>query len=1129
MAETRLNRREFLIAGGALLAARQLRADADVSHFADPPWEARPSTYWVWLNGFTDRRSMTRELEELKKAGISAVYILEIGARAGDRVPAGPAYMGTESLQAIAHAVREAGRLGMEVGLTNASSWNSGGSWVGPNHASKGLYWSRMTVQGPATFSEALPFPKLPAPVPRNLDGSPAYYNDVAVLALSAEESWPGFDFVFDLAPGTHTVNRVTLHNAASDSSVKEFVIYASESGSDAADFREAFRGTLQARTGAQSFTIPPARAKFLKLRVVSGHDPGGRVALAEFEAFSADANVVTVQTADGRKTVGGLVRFTTEAGLEREWMAENIYDGRSTGPEGSWAAVSGAPPLVRDPSEILDLTSRLDAHSRLTWDFPAGKWIVYRFIAANNGEKLKAPSPHSDGFIIDHFSADAARMHTRHMLERLRAELGDLRKTALKYFYACSYEVRGSIWTPNFIEEFRRRRGYDPRRYLPVLAGAVVADEDVSERFRIDYRRTVSDLFIDNFYRVTRETASEYGLKLVAEAGGPGWPLHQVPVDALRAQGALDIPRGEFWKGRQTWVVKETASAAHIYGQPLVQMEAFTSFRHWQDGPRDIKEIADRAFCDGANHFVWHTMPHVPEQAGKPGWVYHAGTHFGPNETWWPMVNPFLDYLARCSWFLRQGLFVADICYYYGERGFNFAPEKSSAAEIGLPTGYDFDTTNSDALLNRIVVKNRRLVLPDGLSYEVLVLPDRRDLDVEVLERIEQLVREGATVSGPSPRRATGLRDYPDCDARVRDLASRLWGDCDGARIRERAHGKGMVYCGVSIAEILRRRGLRPDFSFSGRGGQIDLDYIHRRDGPRDIYFVRNKGEEWAAADCVFRAKGPAELWDPVTGVRRLLPASGADGGGTRVPLVLPPLGSSFVVFDRSTNSEPLTIVRDGQAVAANMAIEHLPSVEVSMPDQDRVKLLSFSPGSYRVRAGRQSNCTLDRMPPAVEIAGPWDVRFGEGWGAPVSTTFPRLVSWTENTEPGIKYFSGIATYSKTVDLPGELFEPGLRLFLDLGDVRVIARLRLNGKEAGICWTRPFRLEITQAADAGTNRLEVEVANTWSNRLTGQALSEASELARTNARWNKSTPLLASGLLGPVRILPAREAEIRL
>ncbi|MEK7406453.1 MAG: glycosyl hydrolase, partial [Acidobacteriota bacterium] len=887
-----MTRRKFLIAAAAVPAARTLPASELTASFAGPPREARPSTYWVWLNGFTDARRVTYELEELKKAGVNAAYILEIGARGAD-VPPGPAYMGPESLRAIGHAVREAGRLGLEIGLTNSSSWNAGGAWVTPEHASKGLYWSRLSVQGPARFSQVLPFPELPAPVPRKADGSPAYFTDVAVLAVPEKQRWPGFDFVFDLAPGIHTVNRVTLHNAAAESAVREFVVHASDTGAEAGDFREVFRGVLEARTGPQTFPIPDVRAKFLKLRVLSGHHPA-RVALAEFEAFSAGGkNVVTVQLPDGRKTIGGLLRFTTQAGLDREWMAENLYDGRLSGAIGSWAADSPPPPWIKDPSEILDLTSRLDSRGRLAWNVPSGAWTVYRFIAANNGEKLKAPSPHSDGFIIDHFSADAARMHTRYMLDRMQSELGDLRRTALKYFYVCSYEVRGSMWTPTFQEEFRRRRGYDIRPFLPVLAGAVVENDDVSERFHIDYRRTLSDLIVENFYRVTREMAGQYGLKLVAEAGGPGWPLHQVPVDALKAQGELSIPRGEFWKGRSIWVVKETASAAHVYGQRLVQMEAFTSFRHWQDGPRDIKDIADRAFCDGANHFVWHTMPHVPEQAGKPGWVYHAGTHFGPSETWWPMVQPFLDYLARCSWMLRQGLFVADICYYYGERGFNFAPEKSLAAELGLPAGYDFDTANSDVLLTRMAVKNGRFVLADGMSYEVLVLPDRPDMDVEILERIEQLVREGAVISGPKPRRATSLKDYPACDARVRELAERLWGDCDGLKVRERSHGKGRVYWGVPVADILRRRGLTPDFT-----AQADLDYIHRREGARDIYFVRNKREEWARADCVFRVKGrPAELWDPQTGEARPVPVS-SRSGGSAVTLALPPLGSVFVVW---------------------------------------------------------------------------------------------------------------------------------------------------------------------------------------------------------------------------------------
>jgi hypothetical protein len=1143
MAGSSFTRREFLIATGTVAAAatlnlsgsQSLRADEFASGFADPPWEARPSTYWLWLNGFADNGRLTYELEELKKAGVNAVYILEIGARGAGSPPAGPAYMGPESLKAIGHAVREAGRLGLDVGITNASSWNSGGSWVGPEHASKGLYWSQLKVEGPARFSEVLPFPKLPSRVPRKADGSPAFFSEVAVLAVPDKERCPGFDFVFELDPGVHTVERVTLYNVAAETAVKEFIVYASESGIEAADFHEAFRGALEARTGPQSFRIPAVRCRYLKLRVVSGYDPAGRVALAEFEAYSPDGkNIVTIQRSDGRKPTGGLLRFTSEAGLEREWMAQNVYDGRLSGPAGSWAADGPPPPLIKDPAQVLDLSSQLDSRGSLSWDVPPGRWTVYRFLAANNGEKLVLPSPHSDGFIIDHYSADAARMHTEYMMDRLRSELGDLHQTALKYFYACSYEVRGSIWTPTLLDEFRRRRGYDMRRFLPVFAGAVVESEDVTDRFRVDYRQTVADLFTENFYRTTRETVSQQGLKLVAEAGGPGWPIHQVPVDALKAQGTLSIARGEFWKVHSIWVVKETASAAHIYGQRLVQMEAFTSFRFWEDGPGDLKDIADRAFCDGANHFVWHTMTHAPEQAGKPGWEYHAGTHFGPNETWWPMVRPFLDYLARCSWLLRQGLFVADVCYYYGEKGFNFAPEKTAAAELGLPAGYDFDTTNSDVLMTRMTVKDGKLSLPDGMSYEVLVLPDRPDMGLDVLEKIEQLVQQGATISGPKPRHATGLTDYPACDGKLREVAARVWGNCDGAKVFERPNGKGTVYWGVPVADILGICGLLPDFSFSSRGTPVDLDYIHRRDGARDIYYVRNKLDYWAEADCAFRTKGAtAELCDPVSGETRLLPVTGQADGRTHITLVLPPLGSAFVVFSPAKGPGPALggVTLSGKPVAANAAFEQVQSVEVTMPAPDRLRLLSFAPGSYRMRIDdRDREFALAAAPAAVEIAGPWEVRFAEGLGAPASKTFPRLISWTEDTDAGIKFFSGIARYHKNFELPGELLGRDVRLFLDLGDVQKIARVTLNGQEVGIVWTRPFRLEITRAAKPGANLLEVEVANTWSNRITGDALSdESTKYTHTNIRWDKKTPLLPSGLLGPVRVVPARQAEVRL
>jgi hypothetical protein len=1109
-------RRQFLaVAGAGVLVSSALegQAGSPAAHFLDPPFEARPSTYWVWLNGFTDRGRLTYELEELKKNGVGAAYILEIGSRS-KAIPAGPAYFGPESIATLAHVVREAGRLGMEIGVTNASSWNSGGAWVTPEHASKGLYHSSLRVKGPARISEVLPMPALPA--------APAYPTLVAAVAVPEAQRVPGFDFLIDLAPGAHTIDRVVLHNGRPEFAAREFVVYASATGTDSADFREVLRGALQPQTEPQAFRFAPARAQYVLLRILSGYDPGGRVEVAEFEGFSADGrNVVTTLGPQGRKITGGLLRHTAELGLDREWRAQNICDGILTGPLGSWAAQGPPPPLAPQPSGVVDLTGKVDADGRLTWDVPPGDWTILRFIQANTGQRLVLPSPHSQGLIIDHFSAPAARMHTRHMLERLRGELGDLRKTALKYFYACSYEVRGAIWTPELPAEFRRRRGYDMTPFLPVLAGAVVESEDVSERFRIDLRRTIADLFIENFYRASRDTANDYGLKLVAEAGGPGLPLHQVPVDALKALGTLDIPRGEFWHGGRMWVVKETAAASHIYGRRLVQMEAFTSWAHWQDGPFDLKPSADRAFCEGMNHVVWHTMPHVPPQAGRPGWSYHAGTHLMPGDTWWPMARPFLDYLARCSHMLRQGLFVGDVCYYYGERGWNFVQEKTVDPSLG--PGFDYDVTNSDVVLTRMAVKDGRIVLPDGLSYEVLALPERPDMDLEILEKLERLVREGATIAGPKPGRATGLKDYPRCDENVRKLADRIWGRCDGRKVREAAYGKGRVFWNVPLREILSRRGVGPDFAFTSGRGEADFDFIHRRDGDAEIYFVRNRKDQWNEADCTFRVKGrEPEIFDPVSGETRVLPVYEAVEGGTRIALALPPAGSVFVVF-RGAATGAAALTCDGAPLAGNMVSET--SAEVSA-GAGGVRLVAFKPGRYALRPGRE---IVVSPPPAQGIVGPWELSFPPGLGAPPSKTFHKLVSWTEDPEPGIRYFSGIATYRKTFDLLPYMLAEGLRLYLDLGDVRAAARASLNGKPLGIAWAAPFRLDLAGAARAGANRLEVEVANCWSNRITGDSLSTGGpKYTNISLPWKKDAPLLLSGLLGPVRILAASEAELR-
>jgi hypothetical protein len=922
----------ILISGFALLGAGagQRAAKADLSSgFQNPPLLARPSVYWVWVNGLTDQRQMTRELEELKAKGIGGVYIFDVGAQDPQKiVPAGPAFMGPESLAAIGHAVREATRLGLEVGLVTSSSWNCGGPWVPPEYASMGLYHSQVTVEGPNHFSEPLPLPTLPKNAPRGPDTRPAYLRDVAILAV-----------------------------------------------------------------------------------------PG-----------SAD--------------------------------------------------------VIEDPNAIVDLTSRIGEGGRLDWQVPAGTWTILRFVCANTGLSLRLPSPNSGGLAIDHFNPEATRFHFEYLLDRLHQELGDFRDTALKQMYVCSYELSGSTWTPGFLAQFKKRRGYDMTRYLPVLAGCVIQDSTVTDRFQYDYRKTLGDLLVDAFYRTATELSNEHGLLLCAEAGGPGPPLHQVPVDALKAQGALDIPRGEFWKEHNVWVVKETACAAHVYGKRIVDMESFTSWRHWQDGPFELKPIADRAFCGGTNHITFHTSAHNPSATARPGWVYHAGTHIGPSIAWWPKAGAWIDYLSRCSYLLQQGLFVADVCYYYGDQGFNFVPPKHIDPSLGY--GYDYDVTNAEVLLTRMDVRAGRVTLPDGLSYELLVLPDREDMDLTVLKRLEQLVRAGATVVGRKPTCSNGLMDHARRDAEVRQLAARLWGPCDGKRCQEYAYGDGRIVWGTPLREILQARGLGPDFSVVSRdANEYDVDYIHRRTPAADIYFVSNKTGRRLEVACTFRVSGRApELWMADTGEIRQCAAYESVNGGTRVTLQFAPYDSVFVVFRDGARS---SVATDGTTAPAE------------------------------TRA----------------IAGPWQVCFPTGWGAPALRTFAELISWTKDSDDGVRYFSGVATYRNTFTMAPDEIATGRKLFLDLGNVRCVAEVHVNGRSVGILWKPPFHVEITDAVRPGPNELVVEVANTWSNRLVGDAQSSADrDFCRTNITqsltWQvpwKDTPLLESGLLGPVTLQVAKEA----
>jgi len=732
----------------------------------------------------------------------------------------------------------------------------------------------------------------------------------------------------------------------------------------------------------------------------------------------------------------------------------------------------------VLDPASCINLEAHLGENGTLDWTVPDGKWVVFRLGCTLTGRKTSWSSPTGEGLEGDPMEPAAMESQFQHIAGVLVKDAGPAAGPIFRAVEIDSWEILLPNWTVNYLDAFRQYRGYDARPYLPALAGRTVGSAEISDRFLYDFRKTLGDCVAENYFGRLTMLAQGAGIIQQSEAGGVCYPK-VMPMDALKNLGCCAVPMGEFWqsptwreKDDQNTNGKQTACAAHLYGKRIAAAEAFASFWHWVDSPVTLKPTADRAFCEGFNQLVIYSTA-TRREDGTPGTEFIAGTHFNRRLTWWNQARPFCDYIARCSHLLQQGLFVADVLFYNGDGCPNFVAPKH--VDPGLGAGYDYDVCNTEILLTRLAVRDGRIVLPDGMSYRVLVLPDRKSMPLEVVRKLKELVAAGLTLIGPKPEQTPGLAAYPACDRELQAVANELWGDCDGRTVKERPFGKGRVVWGINPREILHRAGVGPDFEHDG-DAETFIDWIHRSDVSREIYFVVNRKDRQESRTCTFRVSGrQPQLFDPVTGAVREARAFVQSGGRTSLPLDFAPYGSIFVVFENK--------VSDTQNVAG------------------------------------RTNAEL--LAPLATLAGPWTVHFDPKWGGPASIQFPELVDWTHRPEDGIKYYSGTATYFKTLALQAR---SGQRLFLDLGDVKDLAEVRLNGEKAGIAWTRPYRVEITSSVRAGENDLEIDVVNLWPNRMIGDGpLPPERRFTKTNIPIYyepKPQTLLPSGLLGPVTVL---------
>ena len=438
----------------------------------------------------------------------------------------------------------------------------------------------------------------------------------------------------------------------------------------------------------------------------------------------------------------------------------------------------------------VVDLSAKMDSSGRLVWRVPKGKWTILRFGHTTLGARTKTTSlstyPRARGgpLEMDWLSARAMDFHFAATGKKLIADAGRLAGSTLKYLHDDSWEVGCPNWTQSFRADFKKFRGYDLLPYLPVLAGKIVDTREVSNRFLHDYRRTIADCLAKNHYGRFRDLCKPHGIGIDSQGGGPWTTDAAASMDTLANLGKNDIPHGEFWQsgwykgkyGKQNLTGKQTASAAHIYGRKWAAAEAFTSIGpHWEESPVDLKPTADISFCEGTNRFYLHTFTHSPPEVGRPGYEYFAGTHFNPNITWWAQAGAWTEYLARCQFLLSRGLFVGDVCYYYGDDVPNWVPAKHIDPSLGY--GYDYDICNAEVLLTRMSVKDGRIVLPDGMSYHLLVLPDTRAMPVKILRKLKTACRRRCYSGGSEASARFGAEELSAMRQRCAETGWRVVG----------------------------------------------------------------------------------------------------------------------------------------------------------------------------------------------------------------------------------------------------------------------------------------------------------------------------------------------------------------
>lgn len=1167
--------------------------------FASPEGDAWPWTYWYGMNGNLSREGITADLEAMHRVGIRGVLYMEVAIL----FPQGPVRSLTpEWHDLMQHAMREADRLGISWNMNNDGGWaGSGGPWITPELSMQVIVWSETTVGGPNTVSTTLSQPQatrgyykdisvLAFPVPSGDSKRMSDYSPKLTYGLDRKEfdssnlldgNFGTVSFLPQLPPGQKQCLNIDFPEPFTAQSMSiALAVWNNGMG--------AIHGELQ---------ISDDGKEYRTVRKLNLYWPNCSV---NFKPVSSRHYRVIVDYIAGNwvfgKTKGiplGGVQLHEGPRME-DIPGKALYLRQGAYSVGS-DALSGEPQFTEDTvihsQQILDISSKMDANGLLKWEAPPGKWTVLRCGYTTTGAENEPSPTELRGLECDKLSKKAIEVQFDGLVGKLLQDEAAAGAKVVKMSHIDSWEVGSQNWTLDFREQFQTRRGYDPVPWFPVLTGRPIESAERSERFLWDLRRTIADLLLENYAGHLKEICHEHGLTLSIEAYGAG------PLDELAYGGVADVPMGEFWTGdgpyAKTFNIcnKAMASSGHVYGRPIIQAEAFTAdytYAKYAGHPFWFKPLGDLAFTWGINRMVQSQFIMQPWKDRKPGLTLGPwGSHINRGNTWWDQSQSWNAYMARCQALLQSGTFVADVAYLGSESAPYRAPYREDL-DPPLPPGYDFDFLPPQVLLEDATIRDGRITLKSGMSYRLLVLEPGHAMTPALLRKVQQLVRDGATVIGPRPVNSPSLSDFPQCDAEVRQMAEEMWRECDGSSIRENRFGDGKIIWSQEISDILAGLGVPPAFDCSEAAVGGEIRFIQRNIDGDDFFFVASGVPEARRFLCTFRIDGKGktpELWWPDSGriepisvfnelaipVGRSSFATPVNSARVTIPLSFDPYGSVFVVFRRSAGPQAdhiVSIQRNGAAVyGLTPVLQNLMSTTDVKRGDGGLVIETSAEGTYNfvTAAGHSLSAQVPQLADPITIQGPWRLEFPKDLGAPDHVTLDRLIAWTDHPDFGVKYFSGTATYRNRFKLNKGMLGSNHGLYLDLGSVSVIAEVVLNGKDLGVLWKPPFIVDITDLVNAENNNLEIRVVNLWPNRLIGdehlpddcvwakpssardpfpkamgQVIDQWPQWLLENKprpskrvafptwkQWSKDDPLLESGLLGPVRVIA--KARVKL